>query len=36
MAFAFAEDRVGNLWDGPLTHPSNYTFDWEYGPDVRS
>lgn len=36
VAFAFVEDRVGDLWDGPLTYPSNYTFDWEYGPDVRS
>jgi len=35
IAFDFIEDRVGDLWDGPLTYPSSDTFEWEYGPDIR-
>lgn len=35
VAFSFVEDRVGDLWDGDLTYPSEYRFEWEYGPDVR-
>lgn len=35
VAFAFVEDRVGDLWDGEPTYPSEYRFEWEYGPDVR-
>lgn len=35
VGFEFVEDRVGDLWDGTLTYPSSYTFEWEYGPDIR-
>ena len=35
VAFAFVEDRVGDLWEGETTYPSSYRFDWEYGPDIR-
>jgi hypothetical protein len=36
VAFQFIEDRAGDLWASDKVYPNSYTFNWEYGPDIRA
>lgn len=36
VAFRFIEERVADLWDDQFQYPGQYTFSWEYGPDIRA
>lgn len=35
VAFQFVEERAGDVWASNKVYPSSYTFNWEYGPDIR-